>query len=101
MPPPGLLLSGGERFGSLETIHLPGHSPGSVGFLDRAAGVLFSGDTLFRGGLGRTDLKGGDARLLAESLEKLFALEGNTRVCPGHGEETTIARETALGSYFV
>ena len=101
MPSPGLLLSGGERFGSLETIHLPGHSPGSVGFLDRAAGVLFSGDTLFRDGIGRVDLNGGDAGRLAESLEKLFALDGNIRVCPGHGEETTIAREAALGSRFV
>jgi glyoxylase-like metal-dependent hydrolase (beta-lactamase superfamily II) len=92
MPPPGLLLMGGETIGPLEVIPLPGHSPGSVGFLDRAAGILFSGDTLFRGAVGRVDL-GGDGRLLAESLGKLFALDGSIRVCPGHGEETAIARE--------
>jgi glyoxylase-like metal-dependent hydrolase (beta-lactamase superfamily II) len=55
--------------------------------------ILFSGDTLFKQGMGRTDLPGGDWEALQESLERLFALDGAIRVYPGHGPETTIAAE--------
>lgn len=95
MPAPARLLAEGDRVGPFTVLHLPGHSPGSVAFHDQAAGRLFSGDTLFRGGVGRTDLPGGDVRALDASLRRLLALEGRTEVYPGHGEETRIERERA------
>jgi glyoxylase-like metal-dependent hydrolase (beta-lactamase superfamily II) len=55
--------------------------------------ILLSGDTLFRAGVGRTDLPGGDERLLNASLQRLFKLENGIRVYPGHGETTLIGRE--------
>ena len=70
---------------------LPGHSPGSVGFgFDR---FWIVGDVLFRGSVGRTDLPGGDAPTLARSVERLWTLPDETRILPGHGEETTIGEE--------
>lgn len=58
-------------------------------------GVLFSGDTLFRSSVGRSDFPGGDARVLRESLQKLKELPPATRIYPGHGQETTMAEELA------
>lgn len=104
---PGVKISslrGGERLldGPFEcrVIHSPGHSPGSVCFLFEAAGALLSGDTLFAGGAGRTDLPGGDERLLAESLALLKTLDGTIRVFPGHGPATTIAAEKRSNPFF-
>ncbi len=80
----------------LEVLHTPGHTPGSVTFLARAASgaVAFTGDTLFRRGVGRTDLWGGDPQALQRSLRRtLMALDDATRVIPGHGPETTIGEE--------
>jgi hydroxyacylglutathione hydrolase len=84
----------------LSVLHTPGHSPGGVSFRlheDRALGAaetVFSGDTLFQGSFGRTDLWGGDAALLLRSIrERLLVLDGDTRVCPGHGPDTSIAIE--------
>jgi glyoxylase-like metal-dependent hydrolase (beta-lactamase superfamily II) len=94
------LLVGGDRVacgkGELEVIHTPGHTPGSLCF--RMPGenddVLFSGDTLFRRSIGRTDLWGGSAPQILESIrDRLLTLPGGLRVIPGHGEETTIADE--------
>lgn len=82
-----LLEEGDEvRFGDCElaVLHTPGHSPGGISLLGE--GVLFSGDTLFSEGVGRTDLYGGDGRVLRESLARLFALPPETHVYPGHGE---------------
>jgi glyoxylase-like metal-dependent hydrolase (beta-lactamase superfamily II) len=77
---------------TLKVLHTPGHSPGSICLY--APGHLFSGDTLFAGSVGRTDLPEGDARALAASIrEKLASLPDDTAVYPGHGEESTIARE--------
>ena len=77
---------------SLEVMHTPGHTPGSICLLGE--GVLFSGDTLFRDGVGRTDFPGGDCSQLCDSLAaKIFALSDCIRVCPGHGPETSIGRE--------
>jgi len=76
-------------------LHTPGHSKGSVCLYLKDEGVLFSGDTLFEAGYGRVDLYGGDMRAMLNSLKSLFDLPGDTRVCPGHGGETTIARERA------
>jgi glyoxylase-like metal-dependent hydrolase (beta-lactamase superfamily II) len=92
------LAEGGEiRFGSirLTVLHTPGHTPGSVCLQSRDDGLLFSGDTLFAGGWGRTDLPGGSAATLAGSLARLAELEPITAVLPGHGPATTIAREAA------
>ncbi len=67
MPRPTRLLSDGDRIGPFKVLHLPGHSPGSAAFHDEGSARLFSGDTLFRGGVGRTDLSGGDVPALERS----------------------------------
>lgn len=77
----------------LTVIHTPGHTPGSICLL--GPGVLFSGDTLFRSSVGRSDFPGGDARVLRESLQKLKELPPATKIYPGHGQETTMAEELA------
>ena len=82
----------GLRFTVLRT---PGHSMGSTCLYLADEGVLFSGDTLFRMGYGRMDLYGGNTADMIRSLKALFALPGETRVCPGHGEATTIGEERA------
>ena len=84
----------GIPFRVLET---PGHTPGSVCLMTGAH--LFSGDTLFAGSCGRTDLPGGDSRAMRDSLRKLAALEGNYNVYPGHGSATTLAREKQTNPY--
>jgi hydroxyacylglutathione hydrolase len=92
------LAEGGEiRFGEirLAVLHTPGHTEGSVCLLDRDAGLLFSGDTLFAGGWGRVDLPGGDPAEMATSLARLSELEDAIEVFPGHGGATTIGRERA------
>ena len=78
------------NFQCLET---PGHTPGCVCYWVKDEGVCFTGDTLFKGSCGRTDLPGGDGRILAQSLKKLAALPPETRIIAGHGDETTIAHE--------
>lgn len=90
------LAEGGlVRFGELrlEVVHTPGHTEGSVCLLAQAEGLLLSGDTLFAGGWGRTDLPGGDPQAMAASITRLTVLPDETRVLPGHGPETTIGRE--------
>jgi hydroxyacylglutathione hydrolase len=74
-------------------LHTPGHSPGSVSFLLDAEEVCLSGDVLFRGSVGRTDLPGCSDEQLQESLAKLCALPAATRILPGHYEPTTISYE--------
>ena len=93
---PDIYLKEGDTIGCFTVLHLPGHSPGSIGLLDKQAGMLFSGDTLFCGGYGRTDLPGGNEAQLFASLKRLFAMDGNIKVYPGHDETTTIGIE-ALG----
>ncbi len=81
---------------SIKIIHTPGHTRGSSCFLVEEAGgspILLSGDTLFAGGVGRSDLPGGDERVLLASLEKLKDLPDNMKVFPGHGPGTTIGEE--------
>ena len=86
--------------GSLEVIHLPGHSPGGIGLYDDADGFIITGDTLFQGSVGRTDLPGGDMGRLLESIRKrLYPLPDNTVVYPGHGPATTIGREKASNPF--
>jgi glyoxylase-like metal-dependent hydrolase (beta-lactamase superfamily II) len=80
----------------LDVLFLPGHSPGSVGFYCKRQGFLIGGDVLFREGIGRTDLPGGDhATLLRSIREQLWLLPDKTVVYPGHGEPTTIGWEKA------
>jgi hydroxyacylglutathione hydrolase len=74
-------------------ITTPGHSPGCVCFYFPDAGMIFTGDTLFAGSVGRTDLPGGDEALLSQSLKRLVNLPDDTVVFPGHGPKSTIARE--------
>ena len=78
---------------SLLTMHTPGHTPGSVCFL--SPGVLFSGDTLFPGGPGATNFEGGDFDIIIKTIkDRLFVLDDDTEVYPGHGPtSTTIGKE--------
>ncbi|HKF43136.1 MAG TPA: MBL fold metallo-hydrolase [Thermoanaerobaculia bacterium] len=80
---------------SVRAIHTPGHTPGSTCYLlEGASQILFSGDTLFRRSIGRTDLWGGDTKAILASIRgKLFSLPGTTPVICGHGPGTTIEEE--------
>ena len=78
------------RFDCLLT---PGHSPGHICFHERSHGLLFGGDLLFRGSIGRTDLPGADAVVMRQSLRQVMTLPDETRVFPGHMGDTTIAQE--------
>ena len=83
-------------FGSitLKVIHSPGHTHGGVCFYDKQNGNIFTGDTLFRESVGRTDLPQGNGKTLRKSItEKLLTLPGNTNVYPGHGPSSTINHE--------
>lgn len=82
---------------NLHVLHTPGHSPGSVTLL--AEGVIFCGDTLFAGSCGRWDLPGGDQATLEASLARLEKLEGDYKVCPGHGPLSTLARERKINPH--
>jgi glyoxylase-like metal-dependent hydrolase (beta-lactamase superfamily II) len=81
---------------TLEALYTPGHCPGHVAFYCESEGMLFSGDTLFAGGIGRTDLPGGEMETLMHSIqERLLTLPEDTRVYTGHGAPTTIGEEKA------
>lgn len=93
------LLFGNTLF---KILHIPGHSPGSLAFYIEEEGVVFCGDTLFRGSIGRTDLYGGNQNQLIESItQQLFTLPLNTKVFPGHGESTTIEHEKNTNPYLI
>jgi hydroxyacylglutathione hydrolase len=88
-----VLEVGGLRLGSLYT---PGHAPGHLAFYVEGEGLVFVGDALFAGSVGRTDLQGGSMEVLMRSIsERLLTLPDETRVLPGHGPETTIGVEQA------
>ena len=82
---------------SFRVMETPGHTPGSVCLM--AEQNLFSGDTLFSGSCGRTDLPGGDYRAMKESLKRLAALKEDYAVYPGHGSNTTLAWEQKTNPY--
>ena len=85
-----------------EVIETPGHTVGGVCYLERTEKVLFSGDTLFAGAIGRTDHPGGDYDRLMESIfTKLLHLEGDTRVIPGHGPCSEIATERMTNPFLM
>ena len=75
----------------VEVLETPGHTPGSV--VLRAGDVLFTGDTLFAGSMGRTDLPGGDEGQIMKSLRRLYELEGDYQVLPGHEGQSTLNQE--------
>lgn len=95
VPAVELAEGGAIRLGDvrLDVLHTPGHTEGSVCLVSADDGVLFSGDTLFAGGWGRIDLPGGDAAAMVDSLARLAGLDASLRVVPGHGRQTTLARE--------
>ena len=80
-------------------IGTPGHTPGSVCLYFPTEGAVFSGDTLFAGSVGRTDLPGGEARALTASLAKLARLPDTTMVFPGHGPDTDIGQEKQTNAF--
>lgn len=97
-PMPERLVNEGDeiKFGNTTLIvkHVPGHSPGSIALYNETDKFVIVGDVLFAGGIGRTDLPGGDYNTLISSInEKLFSLDGETIVYPGHGSKTTIEHE--------
>jgi hydroxyacylglutathione hydrolase len=99
-PRPDAFLSDGQDLEiagvTVRVIHTPGHTPGSLSLYAADASLLFSGDTLFRESIGRTDLPGGDPDQILRSIsQRLFVLPEHTRVLPGHMQETTIGYERA------
>ena len=84
---------------TIEVLHTPGHSPGSVTL--KVGDVLFTGDTLFCGSCGRTDLRGGSYEQIMESLKRLAQLPGNYQVCPGHDITSTMDRERAANPFLL
>ena len=94
-PPPEIMLEDGDtiEFGKIRMAvsHTPGHTPGSLCFI--TGGYLLSGDTLFPGGPGRTNTPADFARIVKSITEKIFTLDDNTQVYPGHGEPTTLKKE--------
>lgn len=103
-PPPDIDTTPqeGDRLvaGSVELVvaHTPGHSPGSISLV--TDGAVFSGDTLFAGSIGRSDLPGGDPQVLLDGIrDKLFGLDEETIVYPGHGPATTIGEEKASNPF--
>ncbi len=95
MPEPDIMLAEGDELSlggtTLRVLHTPGHSPGCICLV--GGGVLFSGDTLFKGSVGRTDLPGSSIGELKASFRRLLELPPETAVLPGHGPATTIAGE--------
>ncbi|MBK5255604.1 MAG: MBL fold metallo-hydrolase [Vicinamibacteria bacterium] len=90
----GDVIPFGSKGDSLQVLHTPGHTPGSCSFFLGSRNLLFSGDTLFSGSVGRTDLWGGDFDTEVRSIrEKLLPLPDATRVIAGHGPDTTILEE--------
>ena len=86
--------------GELKVLCVPGHSPGSIALYDKGGGYVITGDALFAGSVGRTDLEGGDTATLLRSIrERLMTLPDSTAVYPGHGPATTIGREKASNPF--
>lgn len=104
-PEPRRFIDDGQfiTFGSvtLKALHVPGHSDGSIAYFSEKDGVVFTGDALFKGSIGRTDLPGGDYNTLINSIRnKLFVLPPSTIVYPGHGEKTSVENEIKTNPYF-
>ncbi|HOU97495.1 MAG TPA: MBL fold metallo-hydrolase [Bacteroidales bacterium] len=103
-PKPKFLLRDGDVLelgeDKINVIHVPGHSPCSIALYSEGNGFLISGDILFEGGIGRTDLACGNMELLLNGIkEKLFTLPETTEVYPGHGGATTIGDEKKFNTF--
>lgn len=86
---------------TLKVIHTPGHTPGGVCLVHEESRQIVAGDTIFHRGIGRTDLPGGDMATLERSIrERLFTLEGDYTLWPGHGPETKLAEERVDNPFF-
>ena len=104
-PQPAGFLADNQKLtlGSIElkTLHVPGHSPGSIAFYSEKEGCVFTGDALFAGSIGRTDLPGGSSDTLLTSIKtRLFSLPPDTVVYPGHGGKTDIKNEMRYNPFF-
>lgn len=105
LPALSVALGDGDKvsFGrsSFTVLATPGHTPGGVCFYDEADKILFSGDTIFRESVGRTDFEGGNHRVLQESImDKIMPLPADVTIYPGHGPETTVGHERDCNPYF-
>lgn len=103
LPKADVRLRDGDHLFNMDitVLETPGHTPGSVCFYAEKEGILFSGDTLFFDGVGRTDLPGGSEKKLKESIQrKIAVLPPETRVFPGHGPFTTVEREKRGNVFF-
>ncbi len=103
-PEPDKFVNEGEtiKFGdcTFDVIHTPGHSPGGVCFVDNKNKIIFAGDTIFHGSIGRTDLIGGDMDTLINSIKsKIFKYADDFILYPGHYEQTTVGEEKALNPF--
>lgn len=105
-PAPGItnVLREGDQIAlgteTFEVLHVPGHSPGSIVLYNAQSNILFAGDVLFEGSIGRTDLQGGDyAQLIKGIQEKMLILPDETVVYSGHGPATTIGKEKASNPF--
>jgi len=92
MPPKEVRPPRGRTSKGIEILHTPGHTPGSVCLYFSNEGILFTGDTLFADGVGRTDLSYSSKIDLSASLEKIFKLPPKTKIYPGHGESSTLGK---------
>ncbi|GHU30466.1 MBL fold hydrolase [Spirochaetia bacterium] len=92
LPKATRILDEGQKIGTLRVLHLPGHTPGSVAFYDESSGILFTGDTLFRDGIGSTAFPGSNIDALRASLKRLSGMDGTIRIFPGHGASELLAK---------
>ncbi len=104
-PEPEAFLEDGQTLEvaglTLRVLHCPGHTPGHVVLIDEASRQILVGDVIFQRGVGRTDLPGGDTETLRHSIQdRLFQLEGDYTLYPGHGPETTLAEEREDNPFF-
>lgn len=91
------LQVGGVR---LKSLYTPGHAPGHLAFYIEEEGVVISGDAVFAGSIGRTDLPGGSMEVLMESIQnQILTLPDETRLYPGHGPDTTVGEERATNPF--
>lgn len=101
MRPAEKLLSDGDvlHIGNTDVtvVHTPGHTPGSVCYMTEKE--LYSGDTLFDGSIGRTDLVGGSAAKIEESLKKIMSLQKNLELYPGHGSVSTLEKQSRFNPF--
>lgn len=103
-PPPDVLLKDGDTITAgglaVEIVHTPGHTPGGICLF--IEDLLFTGDTIFTGSVGRTDLPGGSYKELLSSIKnKILPLGDNIRLFPGHGPDTTVAREKEFNQFLM